>query len=211
MTAPGAILPSILLHHFRNGLSRFVNVRGKQRLRYTVFNIEQIDGLPDRYKSPVEDIPEGVTPLLANVEDFIGRTGAKITYGGKHACYRRGPDDVEMPARERFLSDVHLCSTLLHELGHWTGAKQRLDRDLSGRFGTETYAVEELVAELSAAFVCADLGVEHDPRENTATYLESWLKVLKQDKRAIVTAAAKAQAVADYLHSLQSAMDIEAA
>ncbi len=109
-----------------------------------------------------------------------------------------------MPARERFLSEVHLYSTVLHELGHWTGAKHRLDRDLSGRFGTETYAVEELVAELSAAFVCADLGVEHDPRENTATYLESWLKVLKQDKRAIVTAAAKAQAVADYLHGLQT-------
>lgn len=89
--------------------------------------------------------------------------------------------------------------------GHWTGAKHCLDRELSGRFETETYAVEELVAELSAAFVCADLGVEHDPRENTATYLESWLKVLKQNKRAIVTAAAKAQAVADYLQGLQGA------
>lgn len=109
-----------------------------------------------------------------------------------------------MPARERFLSEVHLYSTVLHELGHWTGAEHRLNRDLSGRFGTETYAMEELVAELSAAFVCADLDVEHDPRENTATYLESWLKVLKQDKRAIVTAAAKAQTVSDYLHGLQS-------
>ncbi|WCJ66132.1 zincin-like metallopeptidase domain-containing protein (plasmid) [Agrobacterium tumefaciens] len=178
---------------------------------YTVFNVEQIDGLPDHFKSPVEDIPVGSMPLLGHVEDFIGRTAAKITYGGKQACYRPGPDDIEMPARERFLSEVHLYSTVLHELGHWTGAKHRLNRDLSGRFGTESYAVEELVAELSAAFVCADLGVEHDPRENTATYLESWLKVLKQDKRAIVTAAAKAQAVADYLHSLQGAMDIEAA
>lgn len=74
---------------------------------------------PTASKSPVEDIPEGSMPLLGHVEDFIGRTGAKITYGGKHACYRPGPDDIEMPARERFLSEVHLYSTVLHELGHY--------------------------------------------------------------------------------------------
>ncbi|MDX0980317.1 hypothetical protein GOE03_31080 [Sinorhizobium medicae] len=87
---------------------------------------------------------------------------------------------------------------------HWSGAKHRLDRDLSGRFGSESYAIEELVAELSASFLCADLGVAHDPRDNTTTYLESWLKVLKGDKRAIITAAAKAQAAADHLHELQA-------
>lgn len=87
---------------------------------------------------------------------------------------------------------------------HWSGAKHRLDRDLSGRFGTNAYALEELVAELSAAFLCADLGVAHDPRENTAAYIENWLAVLKSDKRAIITAAAKAQAVADYLHEIAS-------
>lgn len=74
---------------------------------------------------------------------------------------------------------------------------------MSGRFGSESCAIEELVAELSTSFLCADLGVAHDPRDNTATYLESWLKVLKNDKRAIITAAAKAQAAADYLHGLQ--------
>jgi len=77
-----------------------------------------------------------------------------------------------------------------------------LGRDLSGRFGSEAYAMEELVAEISAAFVCADLGIEHDPRDNTTTYVENWLKVLKQDSRAVITAAAKAQAVADYLRTL---------
>ncbi len=109
-----------------------------------------------------------------------------------------------MPDRKRFLSDVHLYSSLLHEIGHWSGAKHRLDRDLSGRFGTNAYAVEELVAELSAAFLCADLGVSHDPHENTAAYIDNWLAVLKADKRVIITAAAKAQAVADYLHGLTS-------
>ncbi len=90
-------------------------------------------------------------------------------------------------------------------MSHWSGAKHRLDRDLSGRFGSQSYAIEELVAELSASFLCADLGVAHDPRDNTATYLESWLKALKNDKRAIITAAAKGQAAADYLHGLQRA------
>ncbi|CUX72327.1 MULTISPECIES: ArdC family protein [Agrobacterium] len=170
---------------------------------YTVFNVEQIDGLLDHFKSPAEETPLQPVPVLESVETFLERTGAKITYGGKHACYRPGLDDIQMPDRDKFLSEVHLYSTALHEVGHWTGAKHRLDRDLSGRFGSEAYAMEELVAELSAAFVCADLGVEHDPRDSTATYIESWLKVLKQDKRAIVTAAAKAQAVSDFLHQLQ--------
>lgn len=99
-----------------------------------------------------------------------------------------------MPDRARFVDEVHLYSTLLHEMSHWSGAKHRLDRDVSGRFGSESYAIEELIAELSASFLCANLGVAHDPRDNTATYLESWLKVLKNDKGAIITAAAKAQA-----------------
>ncbi|PLU82006.1 antirestriction protein, partial [Sinorhizobium medicae] len=87
--------------------------------------------------------------------------------------------------------------------GHWTGAKHRLDRDLTGRFGSASYAADELVAELAASFLCADLGVDHDPRDNTAAYVASWLAVLKNDKRAIITATAKAQSAADYLHGLQ--------
>ncbi len=169
---------------------------------YAVFNVEQIDNLPDRFKSPADDVPMDAVPVLENVESFIDRTGAKITYGGKQACYRPGLDDILIPDRGRFLSEIHLYSTVLHEISHWSGAKARLGRDLSGRFGSEAYAMEELVAEISAAFVCADLGIEHDPRDNTATYVENWLKVLKQDSRAVITAAAKAQAVADYLRTL---------
>lgn len=171
---------------------------------YTVFNVEQIENLPDRFYRPVEELPATPVPHLETVEAFVRNTGAAITYGGTTACYRPAPDDILMPDRARFVDEVHLYSTLLHELSHWSGAKHRLDRDLSGRFGSESYAIEELVAELSASFLCADLGVAHDPRDNTATYLESWLQALKNDKRAIITAAAKAQAAADYLHGLQA-------
>jgi antirestriction protein ArdC len=115
-----------------------------------------------------------------------------------------------MPDRDRFDSEVHLYSTLLHELAHFSGAKHRLDRDLTGRFGNEAYAMEECIAECTAAFLCADLG-DHDPRDNTAAYLANWLTVLKNDKRAIVTAAAKAQSAADYLHALQASKECEAA
>ncbi|TIV14258.1 MAG: DUF1738 domain-containing protein [Mesorhizobium sp.] len=178
---------------------------------YTVFNVEQIENLPDRFVSPAEELPSVPVPHMETVEAFVGNTGAKVSYSGTKACYRPSSDDILMPDRDRFESEVHLYSTLLHELSHWTGPKHRLDRDLSGRFGTECYAVEELVAELAASFLCADLGVAHNPRDNTAAYLASWLAVLKNDKRAIITAAAKAQAAADYLTALQPGAGLEAA
>lgn len=178
---------------------------------YTVFNVEQIDNLPESLRSPVETTRLTPFPLLDAVETFVKGTAACVTYGGLKACYRPAMDDILMPARDRFLDEVHLYSTLLHELGHWSGAKSRLDRNISGRFGTEAYAVEELVAELTAAFLSADLGVHHNPRDNTSAYLASWIKVLKADKRAIITAAAKAQAASDYLHGLQGKQEVQAA
>ncbi len=171
---------------------------------YTVFNVEQIENLPERFYRPAEELAATPVPQLETVETFVLNSGAAVTYSGATACYRPAIDDILMPDRARFVSEVHLYSTLLHEMSHWSGAKHRLDRDLSGRFGSESYAIEELVAELSASFLCADLGVAHDPRDNTTTYLESWLKVLKNDKRAIITAAAKAQSAADYLQGLLS-------
>ncbi|RWD39512.1 zincin-like metallopeptidase domain-containing protein, partial [Mesorhizobium sp.] len=171
---------------------------------YTVFNVEQIEKLPDRFASPAEEPPSVPVPHIETVEAFVKNTGAKISYGGTKACYRPSIDDILMPDRNRFDSEVHLYSTLLHEVAHFSGAKHRLDRDLTGRFGNEAYAMEECIAELAATFICADLGVAHDPRDNTAAYLANWLAVLKNDKRAIITAAAKAQAAADYLHQLQS-------
>ncbi len=177
---------------------------------YTVFNIEQIENLPERFYRLAEELPALPVPHLENVETFVRNTGAAITYGRTIACYRPGPDDILMPDRARFVDEVHLYSTLLHEMSHWSGAEHRLDRDLSGRFGGESYAIEELVAELSAAFLCADLGVAHNPRYNTATYLESWLKVLKNDKRAILTACRQSPGAADYLHVLCQAAEASA-
>lgn len=113
---------------------------------YTVFNVEQIENLPDRFYRPVKELPATPVPHLETVEAFVRNTGAAITYGGTTACYRPAPDDILMPDRARFVDEVHLYSTLLHELSHWSGAKHRLDRDLSGRFGSESYAIEELVA-----------------------------------------------------------------
>ncbi|MBD9561058.1 ArdC family protein [Ensifer sp. ENS03] len=172
---------------------------------YTAFNVEQIEKLSQEFYRPTEELPTTQVPHLEAVETFVRNTGAVITYGGTTACFRPTPDDILLPERARFVDEVHLYSTLLHEMSHWSGAKHRLNRNLTGRFGSESYAIEELVAELSASFLCADLGVAHDPRGNTASYLESWLKVLKNDKRAIVSAAARAQAAADYLHGLQQA------
>ncbi|TGQ51550.1 DUF1738 domain-containing protein [Mesorhizobium sp. M1C.F.Ca.ET.193.01.1.1] len=178
---------------------------------YTVFNVEQIDSLPDRFFSPAEELPTSPVPHIDTVEAFVRNTRAKVSYGGTKACYRPSIDDILMPDRERFDSEVHLYSTLLHELAHFSGAKRRLDRDLTGRFGNEAYAMEECIAECTAAFLCADLGVDHDPRDNTAAYLASWVAVLKNDKRAIITAAAKAQAAADYLTALQPGAELTAA
>jgi antirestriction protein ArdC len=108
-----------------------------------------------------------------------------------------------MPRFEVFQTAIAYYSTLAHESTHWTGAVSRLNRELSTRFGGEAYAAEELIAELGAAFLCADLGLSNEPRPDHAAYLASWLRVLKNDKRAIFTAASKAQAAVDYMHGKQ--------
>ncbi len=108
-----------------------------------------------------------------------------------------------MPPFEAFVDTTSYYATLAHETTHWSGAKHRLDRNLTGRFGEEAYAMEELIAELGAAFLVSDLGLSSEPRPDHASYIASWLKVLKSDKRAIFTASSKAQSAADYLNGLQ--------
>jgi antirestriction protein ArdC len=109
-----------------------------------------------------------------------------------------------MPPRESFKDAQAYSATLAHELTHWTAHPSRLARELGNRFGNEAYAAEELIAEMGCAFLCADLGITPEVREDHAAYLASWLKVLKADNRAIFTAAAQAQRAADYLHALQT-------
>ncbi len=175
------------------GTSRRIIARG-----YNVFNIEQTEG----YQAPA--MP--ARPHMARVQEadeFFNALGADIRHGGARAFYRPSSDHIQMPPFEVFHNTVAYYSVLSHEVTHWTGAKARLDRDLSGRFGNESYAAEELVAELGAAFLCADLGLANEPRPDHASYVANWLKVLKDDKRAIFTAAAKAQQAVDFTHNLQ--------
>jgi antirestriction protein ArdC len=170
---------------------------------YTVFNCEQIEGLPEHFYGKPE--PQG-EPLqrIANAESFVAATGASIVHGGSRACYVASTDNVHMPCLDCFRDAESYYATLLHELTHWTKHDTRLAREFGRkRWGDEGYAAEELVAELGSAFLAADLGLAVEPREDHASYLASWLEVLKNDRRAIFTAAAHAQRAADYLHGLQ--------
>ena len=125
--------------------------------------------------------------------------GADLRHGGNRAYYSPASDHIQMPPFQAFAENVSYYSTLAHEHTHWTAKSERCDRQLGKRFGDSAYAAEELIAELGAAFVCAHLGLSTEPREDHAQYINSWLKVLKADKRAIFTAASKAQQAADYL------------
>jgi antirestriction protein ArdC len=170
---------------------------------YTVFNVEQIDGLPQHYY--VKPAPR-LDPLarIARAEAFAAATGAEIVHGGSQACYVLRTDNLHMPCLDLFDSAESYYATLLHELTHWTRHESRLHREFGRkRWGDEGYAMEELVAELGAAFLCADLELTPELRPDHASYLDHWLKVLKSDKRAIFAAASHAQRAADFLNGLQ--------
>jgi antirestriction protein ArdC len=171
---------------------------------YTVFNCEQIDDLPARFRAPAAAPTLSAAERIARAEAFFAALGADIRHGGAQAWYAIHSDRVQLPPFETFRDAGSYYATLAHEITHWTRHPSRLDRDLGRRrMGDEGYAREELVAELGAAFLAADLGLDLEPREDHAGYIASWLKVLKQDKRAIFQAAAHAQRAADYLHDRQ--------
>ena len=168
-----------------------------------VFNADQVAGWT------AGDLPAGAGAAdLVAVEAFVQATDAKVRLGGQIACYRPREDIIEMPDRSRFLATEVGTATegyyavLLHELTHWSGAPHRLGRNFGERFGDEAYAFEELVAELGAAFLCADLAVSNAPRPDHAAYVSKWLKVLKDDRKAIFLAARLANQAAQYLQEL---------
>jgi antirestriction protein ArdC len=170
---------------------------------YTVFNVEQIDGLPERYQVRPAPAAEKLQ-LVEEAEQFFNATGATFRHGGNQAYYSPAQDAIQLPVPEAFRDAESYAATKAHELTHWTKHQTRLDRDFGRqKFGDEGYAREELVAELGAAFLCADLSITPEIRDDHAAYIGSWLKVLKEDKRAIFTAAAHAQRAVDYLHGLQ--------
>ena len=172
---------------------------------YTVFNVEQIDGLPDRYYAKA--VPQ-LDPVarIERAENFFAASKATIRHGGNRAYYAQEIDYVQMPAFESFRDAESYYSTLAHEMTHWTKHPARLARDLGRKqWGDEGYAQEELVAELGAAFLSAELELETEPRTDNASYIANWLEVLRHDTRFVFKAAAHAQRAADYLRAFRAA------
>lgn len=165
---------------------------------YRVFNIAQCDGLPE--KLFVGKAPLNTAERDELADAFVVSTGAVIRDNQGLASYSSKRDDIGMPSYGSFKSRDHYYATLFHELGHWTGAKPRLDRDMKNKFGDSGYALEELVAELTSAFLCAEFDYNGDLRH--AGYIETWIGVLEKDERAFMKAASAAQKAADYLRGL---------
>jgi antirestriction protein ArdC len=165
---------------------------------FTVFATEQADGA-ERYVQPVEQRDE--PDRLADAEAYFAAVGARVVVGGDRACYVPALDEIRLPALAQFDHASAFYSTAAHEHVHRTGHESRLARDLSGRFGDHAYAAEELIAELGAAFWCAQFGLEQATREDHATYLGDWVAILKADARAVATACSQAQRAVDHLNT----------
>ncbi len=163
---------------------------------FTLFNGSQIEGIPPYTAPGVEQAPWREPEAAATI---ARNSRAIIRTGGERAFYSTGTDHVQMPPTSAFRSPAAYASVLLHELGHWTGAKERLDRDLTGRFGSQDYAREELRAELAQVMICAELGIEDCDFTNGAAYIAEWLSKLRDDKKEVFRAASDAQRIADYL------------
>jgi antirestriction protein ArdC len=171
--------------------NRFLLARG-----YSVFNAAQVDGFTP--KTPPEP---SESERLATADAFFSRLPATIIHSGNEAYYDIPEDVIYLPEFKRFRNAAAYYSTLTHEFVHWSGASTRLNRTFGTRFGSLTYAAEELVAELGAAFLGAVLNTGSTPRKDHAGYVSSWLSLLKSDKRAIFTAASQAQKAVDWLCS----------
>jgi antirestriction protein ArdC len=163
--------------------------------RFIVFNLDQCEGLPDDLQGETA-VPDPVM-AIAEVDRLIAASGADFRIGGSEAFYSPGQDYVQVPPQAAFHEPINWFRTALHELGHWAGGQGRLERDQSGRFGSLAYAKEELVAEMTAAFTCATLGIQ--PTVRHADYIGAWLEAMRADEKAIFRAASAASKGADYL------------
>jgi len=163
--------------------------------RFTVFNVAQCEGLRPGLAADPAPLPE--REIIPHAEALIEATGADFRIGGAKAFYSPSGDFVAVPPQPAFREQINYYRTAFHELSHWTGHAKRLGRDFSGRFGSKPYAREELCAEISAAFICAALGIT--PTVRHADYVGSWLEVLKEDNRAIFRAAGQASKAADFI------------
>lgn len=179
-------------------------------LRYSsVFNADQVDGFEDPDAEGFE--PPSVAETVAACDAFLDGTGADIRRNGGRAYYDPGADYIGLPADELYTSTEGKYSVAFHELTHWTGHRKRLDRDMSTRFGSAKYAAEELVAELGAAFLAASFRIEAEPREDHARYIAHWIRLLKDDKKAIFTAASRASDAVAYAEEITESRELIAA
>ena len=171
---------------------------------YTVFNVAQVDGLP----AELSTVPSPTWEPEARAEELLLMSGATIRHGGALAFYQPSTDEIHLPPRQWFPRRDRYYATALHELTHWSSHPSRCNRQLGQRFGDDAYAAEELIAEMGAAFLCAHCRI--DGQLEHASYLASWLKVLRTDKRAIFVAATKAQQAADYVLNLANPTEASA-
>lgn len=172
---------------------------------YTVFNIGQIDNLPELFYAKAGSQPStDKLERIVNAEAFFAATKADIRYGGGLAYYSPSQDYIQMPPLESFRDVASFYGVLGHETVHWTKASSRLNREFGSKVrGDEGYAFEELIAEIGASFLAADLGIENEPREDHAAYICEWIKALRNDRRRIFSAASHATKAVEFLHGLQ--------
>jgi antirestriction protein ArdC len=170
---------------------------------FVVFNAAQVDG----WEPPAVELP-GSSPI-EHAETFFESVGADVRYGGNQAFYARVGDYIQTPRVEQFDDSQAFYATLGHEHVHWTGAESRLNRTKGQRFGDNAYAYEELIAELGSAFVAAHLQLANEPRPDHASYLKSWLSVLRSDPKALYSAASEAQKAVDHLLELAGEIEHE--
>lgn len=168
---------------------------------FWLFNVAQIDGLPADLTTAISATACKTFNPHFEAEQLLLNSNASINYGFDSAFYSPSADKICMPTRERFTSEANFYATALHELTHWTGNEARLNRSFGKRFGDDAYAFEELVAELGAAFTVGQLGMIDATIETHADYVSSWIKVLKEDKKAIFTAASLASKASDFIFS----------
>jgi antirestriction protein ArdC len=169
---------------------------------YSVFAAEQVDGADEIVARRTGRLAERDTPeRIAAADAYFAAVGATVVHAGNRAFYRPATDTIHVPTLAQFDHAAHHAGTLAHEHVHWTGHPDRLARDLAGRFGSDSYAAEELVAELGAAMWCAQMGLSAVTRPDHAAYLAGWLRVLRADARALVTVASRAQAAVDHLNT----------
>ncbi|MGQ2975295.1 MAG: ArdC family protein [Sphingopyxis sp.] len=163
--------------------------------RFVVFNVDQCEGLPESYTAPM--VSPAPVLAISEADALIAASGATFQIGGAEAFYSPSHDFVQVPQQAAFHEPINWYRTALHELGHWTGHGSRLDRDQKGGFGSNSYAKEELVAEMASAFTCASLGIA--PTVRHSDYIASWLSVLRGDEKAIFRSASQASRAADFL------------